>query len=177
MAKTGTGFHQSAQVSGDAVEKALARTKRPPILWIVVGALAVLLLLSFSLKMLWPTLFPNETEVVFVVKGKVTLNGIPVKSPARIVFSDPATGNAPSCELSDTGEYSLGWGETLGIPEGTYTVFLTLPTLDPSSPEAARLPNIPAKYLDPSTTDLEAVVGAESTQDTYDFELSTSGRR
>lgn len=115
------------------------------------------------------------------VSGTVTLAGKPA-TDATIMFIGENNGDTASAELQADGSYSLKYGTGFSVPMGDYRVVVTggpapgTPAPDPSSlmksmkpPGAGKNP-IPAKYSDPKTSGLVAVVKEGSNPNT-NFDL------
>jgi len=111
----------------------------------------------------------EETVELITVSGTVTYEGTPI-SEGTIQFENPTTGIAASSELSSDGEYSLE------VSTGKYDVTVYPPVVQidsgPDSPPTEgykEVDNIPEKYRQIGTTDLEANVKEDG--QSIDFDL------
>jgi len=110
------------------------------------------------------------------VSGKVSFGSTPLAG-SLIIFTDPATGNTFQDEVDADGAYSLNDGQE--IAAGNYKVVVTAqPEVTGMGPDgkvvvtqaAMGAKNIPAKYRNPSTTDLVGAV--KPGENKLDFTLS-----
>ncbi len=129
---------------------------------------------------------------LYTVKGKVSVNGNPLKGGAIVFHPDAAKGNkaatGASGTIKDDGEYELATNGKPGIPLGWYKVTVTAlapmgqpggsvadPTKDGGggvAPLAAPSAAINPKFGDPATTTLSVEVVASPEPGRYDFSLT-----
>ena len=101
------------------------------------------------------------------VKGKVTLDGEPLKSGV-VTFHPVAGGPAAIGPVSESGEYELSVGTDKSIPPGDYVVTVVATQSAPyeTQPPVSAKPPVPPKRITPDkyaskdTTDLKATVTA-----------------
>lgn len=119
--------------------------------------------LTFSLTSCSRSSVPRGT-----VKGKVTLDGLPLTS-AAIFFESDATKTAMQVNLGAEGEFEAKSYNTSGLPVGNYKVAISpggvmdpddAPMLAGKNKSVAKgpAPLIPVKYTTTATSGLSAVV-------------------
>lgn len=111
------------------------------------------------------------------VSGKVTSSGKPLVH-GQVCFMS-SEGFGASAIVDADGNYSLRSQYGRGIPVGTYKVIVTAPVLEEATPgdtpspsppnQEDRFPEIPKKYRDFSTTNLQLAVQAG--EQTFDLDL------
>ncbi len=113
------------------------------------------------------------------VQGKVTLEGAPVTSGVLFFIGESITDTA-SAEIQSDGTYTLRYAGGFSVPVADYRVSIGAANKDAPPPDPAalmatpekfevKLPPVPKKFLDPSTSGLIASV--KEGQNTLDFDL------
>jgi uncharacterized Zn-binding protein involved in type VI secretion len=110
------------------------------------------------------------------VSGTVTVNGTPI-GPGTIMFEPSGSADARARSgignFKEDGKYSIrSAGGRDGIPAGEYRVLIDGKPAESSGDEqvdTTKLTRIPAKYLNPSTSDLNATL--EAGDNTVNFDL------
>lgn len=129
----------------------------------------------------------KEPQLEFIpVRGVVTLDGQPLaNADVRAIPAGKTMGKGGSGRTSEQGEFQIihSRGEK-GLPEGEYTATVSLrqnpdgsfpPPDDPTPPmESPAVEKLPARYVDPTQTQLKFTVTKDATS-TIKLDL-TSGK-
>ena len=109
----------------------------------------------------------SSKDKLHPLQGRVTYLGNPVSKGSMIIFGNPTSGIYMTSKFDENGDYRIEMAEGLGMPAGTYEVFIIPPqyNLSPeyiekyrqttTSPHLARFPDIPLRYRDPKTSGLK----------------------
>lgn len=117
-------------------------------------------------------------EPLGTATGRVTYHGSAV-AEGCVIFTDSTRGAAYVAPLDADGKFELQVARGFGVPPGKYVVTVqpprAMPSMDPmknlAGPSAKKeYKNIPMKYRDEKTSDLEAVV-ASGANNPFDFDM------
>jgi hypothetical protein len=101
------------------------------------------------------------------VRGTVTFKGEKVHE-GMLIFKNQDTGTSYTGQLDSEGNYTMVVPEGAGIPVGRYKVTV-LPPFSASAADPKKYANIPQRYRDQKTSDLEIEVVAKGVEFNIDL--------
>lgn len=139
--------------------------------------IAFTLLVAFAPLLLAAAPGCHRGEQLGKITGRVTLDGKPI-SPGIVMFCNFSKGVHITALLDGEGKYELQTAKGFGLPLGSYRVAVSplppeppIPGGPPAAAHSSPLNNIPPRYLDPETSELETTV--EAGENVYNIELQS----
>lgn len=124
----------------------------------------------------------KAVETLFPVTGRITLDGQPLPRGSLTLRPELAENNwhQPTGMIGDEGHFIVYTNGREGVPPGTYrvVVFVTEATSTENGAARPGMPRslVPQRYNNPDETPLRVQVVAQSSDKTYDLELTTNDK-